>query len=84
MRVSANAFLQSLSDDQKTVANLPFDSEWRFDWNYTPRERKGLSMKTMTSPQRKAAISLVKLALSNKGIERMEGIIGLEYKCYVK
>lgn len=79
MRAATTTFLQTLSAEQKAVANLSFDSEWRFDWNYTPRERKGLSMKNMTQPQRKAAMALVKLALSDKGIERTEAIMGLEY-----
>ena len=79
MRTTAETFLATLTSEQKAVANLPFDSEWRFDWNYTPRQRKGLPLKQMNEAQRKAAMSLVKIALSDKGMEKTEAIIGLEY-----
>lgn len=79
MRSNADAFLATLNPEQKAIANLPFDSEWRFDWNYTPRQRKGLPLKQMNETQRKAAMSLVKLALSDKGLEKAESIINLEY-----
>ena len=73
------SFLNTLSAEQKPIAVLAFDSEWRFDWNYTPRERKGLPLKQMNEPQRKAAMKLVELVLSQKGVAQMQEIIGLEY-----
>ncbi len=79
MRSSAETFLATLTPEQKVTANLPFDSEWRFDWNYTPRQRKGLPLKQMNEAQRKAAMSLAKIALSDRGMEKVEAIIGLEY-----
>ncbi|WP_428654689.1 DUF3500 domain-containing protein [Runella sp.] len=79
LKKASEEFLATLSVEQKGVANLPFDSEWRYDWNYTPRQRKGLPLKQMNDAQRKAAMTLVKLSLSEKGIEKAESIIGLEY-----
>lgn len=61
------------------MATLPFDSEWRYDWNYTPRQRKGLPLKQMNESQRKAAMNLLKVALSDQGLAKAEAIISLEY-----
>ncbi|MFN8348989.1 MAG: DUF3500 domain-containing protein [Spirosomataceae bacterium] len=79
MRTAAETFLATLTPEQKTIANLSFDSEWRYDWNYTPRQRKGLPLKQMNEAQRKTAMSLVRVVLSDKGMEKTEAIIGLEY-----
>lgn len=79
MRTTASAFLETLSSEQKVEATLPFDSEWRFDWNYTPRTRKGLPLKQMNDTQRKAAMQLLIVALSQEGIKKAEAIIALEH-----
>lgn len=79
VRRASEQFLGTLSSEQKALANLPFDSEWRYDWNYTPRQRKGLPLKQMNEVQRKAAMHLMKAALSNQGVAKAEAIIGLEY-----
>ncbi|TAE98744.1 MAG: DUF3500 domain-containing protein [Runella slithyformis] len=79
MQQAAQNFLSTLSTEQKDSVNLPFDSEWRFDWNYTPRYRKGLPFKKMTSIQKTAAIQLIKTGLSQEGMAKAEAIIALEY-----
>jgi Protein of unknown function (DUF3500) len=79
MQQAAQNFLNELSSEQKTAANLPFDSEWRFDWNYTPRDRKGLSIKQMNPTQRTAAMQLIKTGLSPAGVTKAEAIIALEH-----
>lgn len=79
VRTASEQFLAMLSPELKTLANLPFDSEWRYDWNYTPRQRKGLPLKQMNEAQRKAAMNLMKVALSDQGMTKAEAIIGLEY-----
>jgi hypothetical protein len=79
MQQAAQSFLSTLSTGQKDSANLPFDSEWRFDWNYTPRDRKGLPFKKMTSIQRTAAIQLIQTGLSQEGMAKAEAIIALEH-----
>lgn len=75
---ATEVFLQGLSAEQKSVANLPFDSEWRFDWHFTPRQRKGLPLKQMDASQRQAAMQILKTTLSDKGLAKVEAIIGLE------
>ena len=79
MRTNAEAFLGSLSAEQKNEANLAFDSDWRYDWNYTPRSRKGLPLKKMNEAQRKAAMQLLEVALSDVGKAKVNDIIALEY-----
>jgi hypothetical protein len=79
MKTASDRFLGALTPEQKAVANLPFDSEWRFDWNYTPRQRKGLPLKQMNEEQRKSAMNLLKTSLSDAGMAKAEAIIGLEY-----
>ncbi|WP_164490212.1 DUF3500 domain-containing protein [Runella sp. SP2] len=79
MRASAEAFFGSLSDEQKKEAYLAFDSDWRYDWNYTPRSRKGLPLKKMNEAQRKAAMHLLEVALSDAGKTKVNDIIALEY-----
>jgi hypothetical protein len=74
----ANTFLKSLSPEQKKEAMLPYTDPARFDWNFTPRERKGLTFKGMDAAQRKSAMAMVSLVLSQEGYSKAEQIIDLE------
>jgi hypothetical protein len=75
---AANRFLAALKDEQKAKATFPFDSEERFNWFFTPVPRKGLTMKEMTEPQKKAALDLLRTGLSVKGYQKAETIRQLE------
>jgi hypothetical protein len=78
MAAAARALLDSLTPDQKKVAQFPFDAEERFVWFYTPVPRKGLTLKAMTEPQRKLAMTLLRAGLSEKGYSKAETIRSLE------
>ena len=81
MAKAANAFLASLTPEQKSRATLPFESEAkgeRVSWHYVPRERKGLALKDMTEPQRALAKALLKTGLSDDGLAKAEAIQSLE------
>ncbi|MCF2490204.1 DUF3500 domain-containing protein [Dyadobacter sp. CY347] len=78
MAVAATTFLQSLSAEQLAETKLPYDDPARFDWNFTPRKRKGITFKTMTAAQRKVAMDMIKLVLSQEGYAKAEQIIDLE------
>src|SRR5258706_13487695 len=67
MLESAQAFLATLDAGQKTKAVLPFNSEERFHWFYTPVPRKGIPLKELNESQRKAALALLRSGLSEKG-----------------
>lgn len=75
---AANRFISTLTDEQKSRAILPFDSEERFNWYYIPKERAGLTFKAMTEPQQKAALDLLKQGLSEKGYHKTQTIRMLE------
>ena len=81
MAKAANAFLESLTPDQKAKATFAFKTEGkdeRVDWHFIPRERKGLPIKDMTEPQRNLAKALLKTGLSADGYQKAEIIQGLE------
>ncbi|MFD1140709.1 DUF3500 domain-containing protein [Larkinella insperata] len=78
MAAAVQTFVNSLDADQRKLAVFPFDSEERFDWHYVPRKRNGLPLKQMNPQQRKAAMVLLKTALSDQGYEKVTSIIDLE------
>jgi hypothetical protein len=75
---AARAFLDALTPELKPRAQLPFDSEERFNWYYVPRDRQGLPLKAMTEAQRHAALTLLRAGLSEKGYSKAETIRALE------
>ena len=82
MAEAAQAFLDSLTPEQRSAAMFPFNSDDRFDWHYIPRERKGVPLKTMSGPQKKAALALVEASLSAEGYDKSERIRQLEQILY--
>ncbi len=78
MNAIVSAFLKTLSADQRKEVALPYADLARFDWNFTPRARKGLTFKNMNPAQRKAAMAMVRLVLSQEGYSKAEQIIDLE------
>ncbi|MCC9607774.1 DUF3500 domain-containing protein [Blastopirellula sp. JC732] len=79
MAVAANAFLASLSGEEKGVALQDYDSPKRVDWHFIPKdERKGLKIGDMSEDQRKLAYALLKSALSDVGYDKTTKIMDLE------
>ncbi|MFI4875413.1 MAG: DUF3500 domain-containing protein [Blastopirellula sp. JB062] len=79
MTVAADAFLDSLEDDQKKLASHDYHSPKRVDWHFIPKnERKGLKIGDMSQPQRELAHALLKSALSDVGYEKTTQIMELE------
>jgi Protein of unknown function (DUF3500) len=75
---AARAFLATLDPTQRTQAVLPFNSEERFHWFYTPVSRKGIPLKALTPPQKAAALNVLRAGLSEKGYSKAETIRQLE------
>jgi len=76
---AAQAFVKTLSAEQKKTALLPYSSALRTDWHFIPKdERKGLQVKHMTKPQRAAALSLLKSSLSAAGYKKTTTIMKME------
>jgi hypothetical protein len=79
MTTAAEKFVASLSDEQKKVTVLEYDSPKRVGWHFIPlAERKGLQVKNMTEEQRKAAHVLLRSALSQAGYDKTTTIMRLE------
>ncbi len=75
---TANVFLKSLDDTQKTTAQYSLDSEERFNWHFVPRERKGVCFRTFTAVQRTAALEFLKASLSEQGFMKATSIMALD------
>ena len=75
---AANHFLDSLTPEQKAIAMMPFDSDERERWFYTPVPRKGLQVREMASYQKRLAAALLAAGLSQQGYIKAETIMSLE------
>jgi len=75
---SAHSFLAKLAPEQKAKVLLPFNSEERFHWFYTPVSRKGVPFKELNAAQRQAGLALLRVGLSEKGYSKAETIRKLE------
>ena len=75
---AASFFLQSLSTAQKQKAQFKFDEEERYNWHYIPRERKGIALKELNATQYKAAMDLLRTALSDTAYQKTTAVIKLE------
>lgn len=76
---AANAFLDTLNDEQKSKVMFAFDDDaQRARWSNLPvtmAERRGLRMGDLNQSQRDAAMKMVEAALSKMGYEKVEGIV---------
>jgi len=75
---AGRTFLATLDPAQKSKTVYPFNSEERFRWFYTPVSRKGIPLKELNATQRKAALELLHVGLSEKGYTKAETIRKLE------
>jgi len=81
MADAAGKLVASLTPEQKKAATFPFDSAEREHWGFVPSEmfpRNGLTIGSMTEPQRKLAHDLIKSGLSQKGYLTASSIMELE------
>jgi len=75
---AARTFLADLNPAQKSKAVLPFNSDDRFRWFYTPVSRKGIPLKELSGSQKLAGLALLRAGLSEKGYTKAEMIRKLE------
>src|SRR6266542_1366019 len=77
--VSANGFLSSLDDGQRSKVLFEFnDAAQRMKWSNLPTTmvpRAGLKMGDLSGPQRKAAMGLLAATLSKRGYEKVLAIV---------
>lgn len=75
---NTQAFLGTLTPELKSKAQFAFDDAERFNWNFVPIERKGLTFYDFSDKQRNAAMTLLKSSLSDQGYQKATAIINLE------
>lgn len=85
MADAANAFLGTLTAEQKSKAVFGFDSPERTKWAFVPKQdnqrqptRKGLRMEEMTKEQKDAVLKLLRAGTSNSGYKQAITIMSLE------
>lgn len=78
VREAANAFLTSLTEEQRGRTQYPVDdSEWRKWDNRHFYKRQGVGFDEMDQGQRDAAFALLSASLSAKGLEKTQDIMKL-------
>ena len=87
MSETANAFLASLTAEQRAKATFPMEDERRFFWHYVPspdiekrygHPRWGLTLREMSPPQKHLASALLSAGLSRTGYIKATTIMSLE------
>jgi len=81
MATAGQAFLASLTPDQRQKASFPLQSEEWTRWHFIPVsmfERHGIALKEMTPQQRELAQNLLKASLSQSGYQTATAIMALE------
>ncbi len=71
-------FLGTLTPELKSRAQYPFDDAERFNWNFVPIKRNGLTYYDFSDKQRDAAMTLLKSSLSEQGYKKAMAIVSLE------
>ena len=78
MAAAANNLVSALDDIQRAKATFAFDADERENWHFIPKERKGLTLKEMTSAQQRLAYALLNSGLSQRGYGQAMTIMSLE------
>lgn len=78
MTDAAKSFIATLPDSLRAKAVSTFDDPLRDDWEFYPRQRKGLSIKEMNFEQRRAAHALLQSGLSSYGYLKVNAIMHME------
>lgn len=73
-----NRFLGALSPEEKAIAQLPFNSNERFNWDWTPGKRQGLPLQKMNGRQRELVLKGVESLLSPAGYRKVSQILDRE------
>lgn len=72
---AANAFLKSLPAELRAAASFKMDGPERFDWNFVPKARVGVSLLKLDDQQAELVGPLLATALSPEGLLRARGVM---------
>lgn len=78
MRTAALRLLSAMTPAQRAMAVMPFESNDRLDWHFTPRGRRGVAFKELDPAARLLAHALLSAGLSPKGAMKAASIMALE------
>jgi hypothetical protein len=78
MEREAAAFLASLPPELSARATIPFADAERENWDFFPRERRGVPIGALSSEARARLDALLAAALSSDGCAKVAGVLGLE------
>lgn len=78
MKGAAEALIATVEGAQKKALLAPLGDEQRENFRYTPRQRSGLLFKSLDVRQRAAVFTLLKSAMSEKGLLKSRQIMMLE------
>jgi Protein of unknown function (DUF3500) len=72
MTQAANAFLSSLTPEQRAKAVMRFDDEERFVWQESPGPRAGVVLRDLNDAQKKLALDLLRVSVGDGAYQRIE------------
>jgi len=78
MMQAANAFLASLTPEQRTKASMSFDDPERLVWQEAPGVRSGVVLRELNEAQRKLAMALLRSGLGERGYQKIQMSIARE------
>ena len=81
LSTKTDAFLKSLSEDQKGALMFPFDEINRYDWHFVPPnqfQRTGIPIKSLDTLQKDAFSAMLQQFLSEKGYVKTKKIMDLD------
>lgn len=78
MLQAADAFIASLTPEQRTKAMLSFDDPERFVWQEAPGVRSGVVFREMTDAQKKLAMGLLRTGVGENGYRKIQMSIARE------
>ncbi|MGV3774237.1 MAG: DUF3500 domain-containing protein [Verrucomicrobiales bacterium] len=78
MSEAANAFLNTLNEEQKKKAVFELKDDERLNWHFVPKKRNGLAFKEMSPEQRTMGHALLSSSMSHRGYFKANTIISLE------
>jgi hypothetical protein len=78
MTQAANAFLASLTPEQRTKATLGFEDPERLVWQEAPGVRSGVVLRELNEAQRKLAMNLLRAAVGERGYQKIQMSIARE------
>lgn len=78
MAAAATTWLGTLDEGLRKAATRPFADNERTNWHFVPKQRPGVSIKSMNADQRRAAHELLRSAMSSHGYLKATTIMELE------